>query len=167
MLLDGQATAQIQILKAVITDTSNIRNGIVTANLVGPGGTSGDLTLTFSGKNGNYTQVFPKQTIGFHTLKLDLASVLPDKYDSIDQGGTWNANVPGSSSVQSVSVPSGSFAKDSIYLGQIRFSQYNTSVESKCKELLRTPSLSTSSPNLIAHATMFLVSWIHCLLRGL
>ena len=121
---------QILNLKAVITDTSNIMDGIVTVKLTAPSGTSGDLTLIFSGTKHNYTQVYTGQTPGSHTLKLDLTQVPPDTYDSAD--GTWKANVPSVSEIQSVNVPSNGFARYWMYLGLTRFTQYNTPHESGC-----------------------------------
>lgn len=118
------AYAQIGVLQAVITDTSNITNGMITVNLTGPNGAIGDLALNISGVNQNYTQTFQGLSPGSHLLKLALPNVPADTYDSAD--GTWTTNI------QTVSMSSKNFAPDWIYLGSTRFSQYNTPYETLC-----------------------------------
>ena len=84
--LVATANAQVNNLKAVITDTSNIINGIVTVKLTAPTGTRGDLTLKFQRTKGTYTQVFKNQTPGTRVLNLDLTSVPADTYNSVSDG---------------------------------------------------------------------------------
>jgi hypothetical protein len=134
LALEMQTPANIAILKAVVADTSNIINGIVTVKLTGPSGTTGDLTLSLSGTTQNYKQTFPGLAPGSHTLKLTLPSVPRDTYDSVNGDGAsmWQANVPGGAGIQKVNVPSSSFSKSWKFLGYIRFSQYNTPAEVGC-----------------------------------
>ncbi len=99
-------------------------DGLVTVKLTAPTGTKGDLTLNFHGINGIYTQAFKNQTPGSPTLKLDLTSVPPDVYVKM-QDGTWNASVPGTTSAQSVKVPTYTLSTFWTYFKKVRFTQYN------------------------------------------
>ena len=119
-----QRTVQITSLAAVITDTSQIVNGIVTVKLTAPSGITGDLTLYLMAADQYYTQTFSALSPGSHTLKFSLPTIPPDTY--ISANGDWNT------SLQSAAVPSKSFAQDWVFLGLIRFSQYNTPNESGC-----------------------------------
>ncbi len=123
-------TAEIEALAATITETGNIKNGIITVKAVAPSGTSGGLNLDLNGENDTYSQDFSSLSPGSHKLDFDLTAVPPDTYSTAD--GTWDANLPGGSGEQSVNVPSVTFAKEWIYLGLTRFSQYNTPYESQC-----------------------------------
>ena len=124
------ATAQIEALSATVTDTGKIQDGTVKVKLVAPGGTAGDLTLNLYGENDTYTQDFTSLSPGSQKLDFDLTSVPPDTYSTAD--GTWNANLSDGSGAQSVNVPSVTLAKEWIYLGLTRFSQYNAPYESQC-----------------------------------
>lgn len=121
------ATATVQVVPAptaTITDTSQIKDGIVTVNLTGPSGTSGDLTLSFTGSKQQYSQTFPALQPGTHILDLTLSDVTADKYTSVD--GTWATNI------ESVDALSYTLTSPWIYFGYVRYTQYNVPYESAC-----------------------------------
>jgi hypothetical protein len=121
------ASATAQIIPpptAAVTDTSNIKDGILTVDLTGPSGTSGDLTLTLSGSNQKYSQTFPALQPGSQTLDLTLANMAADTYKSVD--GTWATNF------ESVGVPRYTLSTPWIYFGYVRYTQYNVPYESSC-----------------------------------
>jgi hypothetical protein len=126
----GTASAQIEALSAAITRTNQIVNGIVEVRLDAPAGSIGNLNLNLNGENGTYSQSFLSLPPGSKKIDFDLASVPPEIYDTAD--GIWDADLPAGSRVQSVDVASVTFAKEWIYLGLTRFSQYNTPYESQC-----------------------------------
>lgn len=107
-----------------ITDTSDIKDGVVGVQLNGPGGSSGDLVLTLKGK-GQATQTFENLAPGAQTLDLALDDVDPDTYTSAT--ATWT---PGGSS--SVTSPKYDFPKPWVYFEEVRYSQYNEPSENQC-----------------------------------
>jgi len=121
-------------ISAIITDTSDIKNGNVTVNLSAPSGTTGDLMLDFNGSDASGPELaqapFPALSPGTQTLQLTFDSIDPGIYPMAN--GTWDANVPGASGVQSVTVPDYTLPTPWTYFRKIFYTQYNVPHESAC-----------------------------------
>ena len=135
MVLYDQRPAQVANLKAVITDTSNIMNGIVTVKLTAPSSTKGDLNLDFNGADANGLELsqvpFTALAPGSQNLKLPFdKTILPGIYPMAN--GTWDATVPSVAEVQSVTVPDYTLPTPWTYFRKVRFTQYNVPHESAC-----------------------------------
>ena len=131
------ATAQIVKLKAIVTDTSDIMDGVVTVKLTAPSGTSGDLDLYVHGENYDPDKDFANLSPGSQKLDLDLEWIPADIYSTAD--GTWNATVPDVLGTQAVSIPEYRLSTQWGYFRLVRFTQYNTPNEGAagggaCKE---------------------------------
>jgi hypothetical protein len=108
-----------------ITDTSDIKDGVVGVQLNGSSGSSGNLVLDLQGKN-KASQTFPSLAAGAQKLDLTLDDIDPDTYTSAM--ATWT---PGGSSVAS---PEYNLPKPWAYFEEVRYSQYNEPSESECPE---------------------------------
>jgi len=122
-------------VSAIITDTSDIMNNNVTVKLTAPSGTTGDLTLSFTGTNTNgveiYVPLFSNLSTGSQTLELPFDDVTPAIYTFAN--GTWNAMLPGTSTAQSVKVPDYTLPTPWTYFRKIFYTQYNVPHESQCE----------------------------------
>jgi hypothetical protein len=120
------AEAQIEALSAEIIDTSDIMNGNVSVKLTAPSGTNGDLTLNLYGQQNSsiYTLLDSGLAEGSKELKLSLEGVQPDVYPTAD--GTWDANLPSTSTSQTVDIPTYTLPTSWTYFRKVRFTQYNT-----------------------------------------
>ena len=129
-LTDIQYTAS---LSAIITDTSDIMNGIVTVNLTGPIGTTGELDLDEDGSDAKAQdlsqRIFSNLTLGSHNLKLNFDTVLPGIYTVAN--GIWKPVLPPSTTPQRVTVPDHTLSPW-IYFRKILYTQYNVPHESAC-----------------------------------
>jgi hypothetical protein len=121
-------------VSAIITDTSDIMNGNATVNLSAPGGTTGDLTLSFTGTNTNgieiYVPLFSELSTGSQNLELPFDGVPPAVYTIAD--GSWDAVLPGTSTAQTVNVPDYTLPTPWTYFRKIFYTQYNVPHESAC-----------------------------------
>jgi hypothetical protein len=131
----ASTTVQVENLKAVITDTSNIQDLIVKVMLSAPSGTKGDLNLNLDGSDTNGLELsqipFTALAPGTQDLKLPFDnSVLPGIYTIAN--GLWYATVPGLTDAQSVTVPDYTLPKEWTYFRKIFYSLYNKPHEDEC-----------------------------------
>ncbi len=114
---DGQATAQIDALKVIVTDASNIDNGIVTVKVTAPLGSATDISLDL-GVTTTVTQDFPNTGTGTNDLKLNFDDTPPAIY-SIANGSATNASILAETTIPDYSLSPWT------YFRKVRFTQYN------------------------------------------
>lgn len=123
----AQFPAQVDNLKVVITDASNIDNGIVTVKVTAPLGSSTDISLKLNW-NADGSQVtaagdFPNVGSGSNDLKLDFDNTPPAIYNMAN-GTASNDSILAEATIPDYTLPPWT------YFRSVRFTQYNVPNES-------------------------------------
>lgn len=112
------------VATVLLTDASDLQDGIVGVRISLPDQTTGQLTLTFTGEEGTASQAFPQLASGSARLRLDFEEIDPGTYSSASaqctaEGGT-------------VKSPKLQIPDEWVYFGKVRYTQYNVPSESPC-----------------------------------